>query len=181
MEPKQAGRVILSESDKLGDLVEELLYLSRMGRATPEGTVEPLDLRELLSLCVSEQRMEAETHGVTFSFAVDDAPVLLPVREQDAQRLFGNLISNAIRYAKNEIRLTCRMEHDEVVASVADDGPGISEEDLPHVFERFYKGAGGKHGIGLAIAQSVTEHYNGSLRAYNEDGAVFEVRFPKSP
>ena len=40
---------------------------------------------------------------------------------------------------------------------------------------------GGSRGIGLAIAQSVTEHYNGSLRAYNEDGAVFEVRFPKSP
>ena len=180
MEPHSAAKVILSESDKLGGMVEDILYLSRMGRATPEGTVEPLDLRELLSLCVSEQRMEAEAHGVTFSFAVDDAPVLLPVREQDAQRLFGNLISNAIRYAKNEIRLTCRMENDEVVASVADDGPGISEEDLPHVFERFYKGAGGKHGIGLAIAQSVTEHYNGSLRAYNEGGAVFEVRFPKS-
>ena len=52
-----------------------------------------------------------------------------------------------------------------------------AEEDLPHVFERFYKGKDGKHGIGLAIAQSVAEAYQGTLTARNENGAVFEAAF----
>ena len=176
--PERAAKVILSESDKLGGMVEDLLYLSRMGRAVPEGAAEPLDLREVLSLCVSEQRAEAERRGISFSFDFDEAPVLLPIREPDAQKLFGNLISNAIRYANGAVHLTCRTLDGTVLARVADDGPGIAAEDIPHIFERFYRGKGGKHGIGLAIAQSVAEGYHGTLTARNDGGAVFEASFP---
>ncbi len=178
MEPQRAAKVILSESDKLGGMVEDILYLSRMGKAAPSGAAKPLDLREVLSLCVSEQRAEADGRGVAFQFDFDETPVMLPIREQDAQRLFGNLISNAIRYAKSEVRLVCRAGGGAVYVRVSDDGPGVSEEDLPHVFERFYKGKDGKHGIGLAIAQSVAETYHGRLTARSDGGAVFEAVFP---
>lgn len=178
MEPKAAGQVILRESDKLGGMVEDILYLSRIGKAAPEGAAEPLDVRDVLSLCVSEQRTEADGRGISFRFDFDDAPALLPIREQDAHRLFGNLISNAIRYARSEVRLACRATADAVTVSVADDGPGIAPEDLPHVFERFYKGADGKHGIGLSIAQSVVDAYHGEIGVKNDGGAVFETRFP---
>lgn len=177
IEPQAAGRVILAESDKLGGMVEDILYLSRMGRGRPAGDVTPIDLRELLSLCVSEQRTEAEKRGLRFAFDFDETPVLLAIREQDAQRLFGNLIANAVRYAQAEIRLSCH-GGEAVRVSVRDDGPGIAAEDLPHIFERFYKGKDGKHGIGLAIAQSVAEAYRGTLSARNENGAVFEAVFP---
>lgn len=178
IEPQAASKVILSESDKLGNLVEDILYLSRMGKGRPEGEAAPLDIREVLSLCVSEQHAEANKKGLTFDFAFDEAPVLLPIREQDAQRLFGNLISNAVRYAQNTIRLSCRGGDGKVTVRVADDGPGVAEEDIPHVFERFYKGKDGKHGIGLAIAQAVAETYHGALRVWNDGGAVFEAVFP---
>ncbi len=178
MEPQAAAKVILAESDKLGGMVEDILYLSRMSKAVPEGDAKPLDLREVLDLCVSEQHVDAEGKGIKFSFTFDEDPVLLPIREQDAQRLFGNLLSNAIRYAKSEIQLTCRTENGGVFVSVADDGPGIPAEDLPHIFERFYKGKGGKHGIGLAIAQAVAESCRGTLTAHNDGGAVFELKFP---
>ena len=178
IEPQAAGRVILSESDKLGGMVEDILYLSRMGKGKPEGSAEPMDIREILSLCVSEQSAEAKNRGLMFSFDFDEEPVLLAIREQDAQRLFGNLISNAVRYANNEIRLSCHRKEKTANISVADDGPGIRPEDLPHVFERFYKGEDGKHGIGLAIAHSVAEAYGGIINARNENGAVFEVTFP---
>ena len=180
MEPQAAAKVILSESNKLSGMVEDILYLSRMSKAAPEGTVEPLDLREVLDLCVSEQHVEAERRGISFNFSFDEDPVLVPIRAQDAQRLFGNLLSNAIRYAKEQITLTCRTENGSVFVSVADDGPGIPAEDLPHIFERFYKGKGGKHGIGLAIAQAVAESCRGTLSAHNDGGAVFEVTFPVS-
>ena len=178
MEPKEAAGVILSEADKLTSMVEDILYLSRMGKGRPEGEAEALDLREVLSLCVSEQSAEAKKKGLSFVFDFDEDPVLLPIREQDAQRLFGNLIANAVRYAKKEIRLYCRKEAAAAAVRVADDGPGIAPEDLPHIFERFYKGKDGKHGIGLAIARSVAEAYGGLLQARNEGGAVFEAVFP---
>jgi signal transduction histidine kinase len=114
-------------------MVEDILYLSRLSRKAPEGSAKPLDLREVLSLCVSEQRTEAEGKGISFRFSFDETPVRVPIREQDAQRLFSNLISNAIRYAKSEINLTCRAENGGAFISVADDGPGIAEDDLPHI------------------------------------------------
>ena len=159
-------------------MVEDILYLSRMGKAAPETEEAPLDLREVLSLCVSEQRAEAEKRGVGFDFAFDEEPVCLPIREQDAHRLFGNLISNAVRYSKSEIRLTCTKGEEGILVRVADDGEGVSEEDKPHIFERFYRGNGGMHGIGLAIARTVTERYRGTIAVHNDNGAVFEVRFP---
>ena len=178
MEPQTAAKVILKESDRLGGMVEDILYLSRMNREVPDSTKEPIDLREVLSLCVSEQRADAEGKGIRFCFDFDEEPVMLPIREQDAQRMFGNLISNAIRYARTEVTLVCRTENDTVRVSVSDDGEGIASEDFPHIFERFYKGRGGRHGIGLAIAQSVAEMYHGELTARNDGGAVFEIRFP---
>lgn len=177
MEPEAAGRVILSESYRLGGMVEDILYLSRIGRTAPEGAAEPIDLRDVLSLCVSEQRSEADRRSLTFRFDFDGDPVLLPIREQDAHRLFGNLISNAIRYAAHEITLTCHAANGVTVA-VADDGPGVAPVDLPHVFERFHKGEGGKHGIGLSIAKSVVDAYHGVICVRNDGGAVFEARFP---
>lgn len=177
MEPQTAGRVILSEADKLGGMVEDILYLSRIGKGVPEDGCEPLDLRDVLSLCVSEQRAEAENRGVGFRFDFDDAPVLFAIREQDAHQLFGNLISNAIRYARHEIALSCHNEASGVSAAVADDGPGISPDDLPRIFERFYKGAGGKHGIGLSIVRSVVDAYHGEIDVHGGEGAVFAVRF----
>ena len=179
MEPQNAAKIILSESDKLGGMVEDILYLSRLGKAAPETAAEPLDLREVLSLCASEQRAEAENKGVLFRYDFDTDAVTMPIREQDAQRLFGNLISNAVRYAEREIVLSCHEAEFGVTVSVADDGKGVSPEDLPHVFERFYKGPDGNHGIGLSIARSVAAAYHGSPSVRNDRGAVFTVVFPK--
>ncbi len=178
MEPQSAAKVILKESDKLGGLVEDILFLSRAGKEKQDGAAAPLDLREVFSLCVSEQRAQAEQKGVSFAFDFDEAPVLLAVREQDAERMVGNLISNAIRYAETTVTLRCRNEADGVFFAVEDDGPGVAEEDLPHVFERMYKGRGGKHGIGLAIAQAAAQSCGGGITVHNENGAVFEARFP---
>ena len=177
MEPQAAAKVILSESEKLGNMVEDILFLSRIGKTTTDGTGDPIDLREVLSLCVSEQKAAAGKNEIMFRFDFDEDPVRWSIREQDAQRLFGNLISNAIRYAKSEILLSCHTKDGRAIILVADDGPGVSEEDLPHVFERFYKGRDGQHGIGLAIAQTVAQTYNGTVTVRNNNGAEFEVEF----
>ena len=174
MDPQTSGHIILAEADRLAGFVEDILYLSRMGRAAPEGSVQPLDLRDVLSLCVSEQR----TGKISFAFDFDDAPVQMEIRERDARQLFGNLISNAIRYASETVQLSCHKRDGGVWVRVQDDGPGIAPEDLPHIFERFYKGAGGKHGIGLSIVQTVVDTYGGKITVESGGGAAFTVWFP---
>lgn len=77
------------------------------------------------------------------------------------------------------MRLNCRTEEDAAVITIADDGPGIAEADLPYIFERFYKAEGGKHGIGLAIAKTAAEKYGGSIEAKKQNGAVFTITLPR--
>ena len=178
MEPKPAADVILAETDKLTDMVEDILYLSRRRKITEKKPAEPLDLREVLSLCAFELNGEAAKRGVAFHYDFAEEPILYAMHETDAQRLFSNLISNAVRYAKSEVRLICRKEGEEILVSVEDDGAGIAEEDMLHLFERFYKGKDGRHGIGLAIAKAAAETGGGTITCRNQNGAVFEVRFP---
>lgn len=179
MEPREAGQTIIRESDRLTSMVEDILYISRMDK-TARADAEPIDIREVLSACVCEQRAEAERKGLLFGFDFDEEPALVRIPEKDAERIFGNIISNAIRYAKERISLSCREEGDSVIVSIRDDGPGIPEKDLPHIFERFYKGEGGKHGIGLSIAAEAAEACGGSLACENDPGALFTAVFPKA-
>lgn len=180
MEPKEAGNIIIRETDRLASMVEDILYISRMDKDLDLRTAEALDIRDTLSLCVSEQRSEAESKGVSFSFDFDEEPVLLRIRERDAEKIFGNIISNAIRYAKSDINISCHKTDASVTVKIGDNGPGIPEKDLPHIFERFYKGEGGRYGIGLAIVKEAVSVYQGSVIAANDSGAVLTVEFPEN-
>lgn len=80
---------------------------------------------------------------------------------------------------KKNIFIRCKYIDDYINISIEDDGEGISKEDLPHIFNRFYKGEGGKHGIGLSIVESIVIKHNGLIEASNSDiGAVFTIKFP---
>ena len=84
-----------------------------------------------------------------------------------------------VRYARSELRLTCRADRRQVTIRIQDDGDGIAEEDLPRIFDRFYMGKSGKSGIGLALTKEIIHLHKGTIRAYNGDtGAVFEITLP---
>lgn len=92
-------------------------------------------------------------------------------------RALVNLISNALRYARDTIILRCRQTSGHVEVSVIDDGEGVSPEDMPHIFERFYKGREGRHGIGLSIVKSVVELHGGEITVNCDQGTCFTIVF----
>jgi len=182
LEQQQASRVIISETDRLSDLVEDLLYLSRIDSLSHDEIYTEADLRELLSNCAERHRGVAAEKGLNFVFDFDTQPVSFHCSEKYLYRAFANLLSNAIRYARETITLICLIKGDSIVIEVIDDGGGINEHDLPHIFNRFYKGKGGKYGIGLAIVKTIIEQHQGKVTAQNTDcGTTFRLTLPVQP
>jgi hypothetical protein len=97
------------------------------------------------------------------------------------RQLVRNLVANAVRASGGGegVELTLRLDGGSVVLGVTDDGPGIPQEVLPHIFEKFYKGAGGGAGLGLAIAEQIARHHGGSIDVASAPGrTVFTIRLP---
>ena len=106
-------------------------------------------------------------------------PLPLHGSEEMLARALTNILSNAVRYAQTELAVSLSATEEGAVITVADDGAGISEEDLPHIFERFYKGRGGVTGLGLSIAQEAVCRHGGTVSASMQNGrTVFTVALP---
>lgn len=181
MKPDDAGRKIMQETDRLRDMVDDLLFVSKMDTITESDVLEESDLRELLSNSAESQTAAATKRDIQIVYDFSEKPVTLSVSEKNMQRAFSNLISNAIRYARSRIVLSCFEENGEAVVSVWNDGEKISDKDLPHIYERFYKGTGGQSGIGLAIVKSVVTKARGGIEVEStKEGTRFTLRFPVS-
>lgn len=184
MDAGKSGATIIAETDRLSGIVEDLLYISRIdsmiGRADGQLLPQENDVRETLALCAELQKTLADKNGIRFIYQFDDQPVMFSYNEKHLSRAFSNLISNALRYAEQVVTLCCRQNDRRIEIAVKDDGPGISPEDLPHVFERFFKGQGGKHGIGLSIVKAAVELHGGTITAGTEAGASFTIYFDRT-
>ena len=95
------------------------------------------------------------------------------------EQIITNIVSNAVRYAKNEIRLDCRCINDHLFITVSDDGPGFSEEALKHAIEPYYteegKNNSNHYGLGLSICKELTEKLGGKISLRNDNGATVSV------
>jgi two-component system OmpR family sensor kinase len=179
------------ELDRMSRIVEELLLLARLDEGLPmrrepvevELVVEEALLRGL-RLAVSAGGPDRKPPRAE----VDAEPDLYALADPDRLlQVVSNLVVNAVQHAGDQaqLALAVRRTGDEVVIDVSDTGPGIAPEDLPHVFDRFYRAtarAGGA-GLGLAIADSLTRAMSGRLavRSVVGEGTTFTVRVPAAP
>ncbi len=183
-EPETAAHTILEESGRLTELVTSLLTLSRI-ESRDNGTdisLQPVPLDEVLEDCLDRVSSLAVKKGIQVQIA--------PYEEEEAVlgdgelicKVLENFLTNALRYAISEVTIRIRPEKKLTAISVEDDGNGIASKDLPHLFERCYKGNGGNFGIGLAIATSAAERMKGSVKGENrpEGGAVFTLTLQRS-
>ena len=176
-----AAEVILEESDRMTELVDELLDISKIDMGRQQLTLSEMDIRELLYDSIRAVEPTAAAGGIAIVPDFPETPVIVNCDDTRLRRAITNILSNGIRYARSELRLTCRTDKRHVTIRIQDDGDGIAEEDLPHIFDRFYMGKSGKSGIGLALTKEIIHLHKGTIRAYNGDtGAVFEISFPVS-
>ena len=181
MDTGSAAEVILKESDRMTELVDELLDISKIDMGRQPLALSEMDVRELLYDSIRAVEPAAAGGGIAIVPDFPEEPVMVSCDDTRLRRAVTNVLSNGARYARSQLRLTCRADKRHVTIQIQDDGDGIAEADLPHIFDRFYMGKSGKSGIGLALTREIIHLHKGTIRAYNGDGgAVFEISIPVS-
>ena len=185
-DPAKAFDRIEKETERLNQLIGELLSLSR-AEAEP-GSVDLLSVRadEILQDVVEQCRTEAEAAQVTLRLH-NSGPATIRGDEELLRRAFENILRNAIRYTDSDtvVDVLLRPEEDSIAFEVRDHGPGVPESDLAHLFEPFYRVESDRNrerggtGVGLAIAQRAVSVHGGQIEARNADpGLVVAIRIP---
>ena len=175
-----AAQLVASETKRLARLVEDLMEISRFDAGTASMRMEEINLPELIEASLAA-RGWAQKAEVT-------APELVPLLA-DARRLdvvVANLVGNALKHGGEPVSVRVFEHADSVVVQVRDHGPGIPEDALPHIFDRFFKADKARRrstgsGLGLAIAFENARLHAGELSARNhpDGGAVFTFRMPR--
>jgi signal transduction histidine kinase len=174
-------RPVLEETQILSRLIDDLRTLSLAESGALDLHREPTDLGLLSGELVASFRAQAEAAGISLHA---DLPEDLPLAEIDPLRIrevLANLTANALHHTPRggEIRITGSLEADgeRVQLLVSDSGAGISPQELPHIFDRFYKSADSPgSGLGLAIARNLVAAHGGEIRAESRLGAGTTVR-----
>jgi two-component system, OmpR family, sensor kinase len=176
---------IAEEVDELDRLVADVLTATRLDLAA-------LPLRKVqtdLAMLIDRARLRAMALDPALPMDLKVEPGLsVEADEALLSRALDNLLDNARKYGNGSaVEVRARREGDDAILSVRDRGPGFAEEDLPHVFDPFFRGEGAPgvtagFGLGLALARRVAEAHGGSARAQNaeEGGARIELRIPLS-
>lgn len=181
MDAGGAAEVILAESDRMTELVDELLDISKIDMGRQQLALSEMDVRELLYDSIRAVEPTAAADGITITPDFPETPIMVSCDDTRLRRAVTNILSNGVRYARSQLHLTCRTDKRHATIRIQDDGDGIAEADLPHIFDRFYMGKSGKSGIGLALTKEIVHLHKGTIRAYNGDGgAVFEISIPVS-
>jgi two-component system phosphate regulon sensor histidine kinase PhoR len=191
IDDKEAARDFLTriegEADRLTQIVTELTQLSRIQTGQAELKKESVNLNALIDGILAEISPLAERQKVTLLKEVSpDLPSIQADKDRIRQTII-NLVHNAIKFNKpgGKVTIAIRYNANSVMVSVSDTGIGISKEDLPHVFERFYKAdkarTGGGSGLGLAIAKHTVQAHGGDIHVQSEEGkgSIFSFSLPR--
>jgi len=192
LDDKENARHFLSriddQSDRLHDLIQDMLSLARIESGTATLEIASVSLARIVEDCVSDSEARARAGQVVLLNNINDESLRVQCDEEALQQILGNLIDNAIKYtsAGGSVTLSCREESDEAVIEVTDTGVGIAAEHHERLFERFYRvdkarsrELGGT-GLGLAIVKHLCQAVGGSVSVQSQPGkgSTFQVRIP---
>lgn len=188
VELRRTAEIVRSSASRMSRLVDDLLVYARLG--APARQVGPVEIDPLVEDAVDEFRSLAATRGIELVTDLSSGGAVagdaLSLRQAVA-----NVLHNAVRLAPDGSRiwLATGIQPAQAWIAVTDEGPGISDEDRPHVFERFWRGdtraarAEGRSGLGLSIVEQIVRDHGGSVEVAPTvaGGSVFTLRFPALP
>ncbi|UOQ93621.1 cell wall metabolism sensor histidine kinase WalK [Halobacillus shinanisalinarum] len=186
----ELAKIIHDESLRIGRLVNELLDLARMEAGHITLYIDSVEVKPLLDKIIRKFQGLASERGVELHLHFGDNFETMNVDADRIEQVLTNLIDNAIRHSEEQgvVDVNIKRTATEWVFEVIDSGPGIPEEDLPFVFERFYKADKSRKretskkgtGLGLAIANNIVEAHRGSIHVHSKvnEGTTFTFKLP---
>ena len=187
---RQREQLLLIErkAKDMAGMISQLLFLSRADQGRQPLQREPVNVSELTLMTAEEQQLLADAEGRGVRISCDaGSDITACVDETLFIRLLVNLISNAVSYSRPNGKVTVSLScaDGELTGTVCDNGIGISEEDLPHIWERFYRAdasrqPGGHSGLGLSMVKWIAEAHGGSVEAESRlgEGSTFTFHMP---
>ena len=187
---RQREQLLLIErkAKDMAGMISQLLFLSRADQGRQPLQREPVNVSELTLMTAEEQQLLADAEGRGVRISCDaGSDITACVDETLFIRLLVNLISNAVSYSRPNGKVTVSLScaDGELTGTVRDNGIGISEEDLPHIWERFYRAdasrqPGGHSGLGLSMVKWIAEAHGGSVEAESRlgEGSTFTFHMP---
>jgi len=169
---------VAAEAERMTRLVEELLILARSDAATAEMPLGAVNVGEALADVCDEMRSLAQMREIRIRTDVSgDGAAMVAGNRPALHRLFLVLLDNALKFSRpgGEVILKVENVDSRVLVTIEDFGVGISEDDLPHIFERFYRAeearTGAGHGLGLSLAKNIARVHGASIEVHSTEGA----------
>jgi signal transduction histidine kinase len=180
-----------SQLERLDWMAQNLLELSKLESGLLELDLSPDDLRTTVESAVEATELVARRRGVNLIRELPEAPLQIHHDPPRIGQVVGNLVGNALKFTPRggTVRVSLRPHPEGAELEVADDGAGIEVSELPHIFERFYRGTNANEvrssgsGLGLAIVKSIIEMHGGRIEVTSQlgVGTTFRVILPRDP
>lgn len=193
MDNKEALRrflgIIHIETERLSRLIQDILTLSEIENRRHEVKIEGINVQEAIQQVLSIMKNISDKKSITIENEIEEQEIIILGNRDRFQQMLINLIDNAIKYGNSNgfVKLLCCSDKGIVKIEVVDNGKGISKEDIPRIFERFYKvdrARTGGHGtgLGLAIVKHIVLSLNGTIKVESElgEGTKFTIVLPKA-
>jgi heavy metal sensor kinase len=182
---RESLQAVVAEAERMTQLVEDLLTLARSDKAVAGMPLMPVDLRDILKAVGAEMAGLAEARQIHMMLGLGEGSAIVAGNRPALHRLFVVLLDNAIKYSYpgGAVQITIDRLDGRVAVTIRDYGTGIREEDLPHIFERFYRAdrarSGGGHGLGLPLAESIARAHDATIgvKSTEGQGSTFQVTF----
>ena len=169
---------IYNKTNDMTKLIDELLYYSRVSGNEFSYNFEKTNVKEFFDDYVKDLYLELDTIRINFSYNANvDADTMIDIDREQIKRALNNIVANAVKYMDKEdpeIHFRVKETMDAINIRISDNGRGIDEKDLPHIFERFYRSDASRNtklggsGIGLSIVKKVIENHEGSVVAMSK-------------
>jgi len=179
---------IQNEGQKQLTFINKLLDLYRIESGAIELSLSPYRLDTLLASCLSSLREPARTREISFSLTINGKVTALSIDHLRIGQVLNNLLSNAIKFSPDKGKIAVTYDQDDlhVAIRIEDQGPGINEQEIHHIFDRYYMGRTDFNirpegsGLGLYIVRNIIELHGGTVSAHNlsHGGSCFTVKLP---
>ena len=176
---------IYNKTNDMTKLIDELLYYSRVSGNELSYNFEKTNVKEFFDDYVKDLYLELDTIRINFSYSANvDADTMIDIDREQIKRALNNIVANAVKYMDKEdpeIHFRVKENMDAINIRISDNGRGIDEKDLPHIFERFYRSDASRNtklggsGIGLSIVKKVIENHEGSVVAISKSGVGTDI------